>query len=238
MTKQPDRWYFSFRSPYSWLAYRDLSRMRGDLLESLEWRPFFEPGPQLRSALKDRGRAIPYVPMSKEKHLYILQDVHRLAAERGLVNVWPLDNCPCWETSHLAWFVAADAGRSRDYVDAIYEARWERSENISDPQTIRRVGERIGLNPEALAGAASDPEMQARGLAALMAVCDDQVFGVPMFITGRDRYWGLDRVQAFAAVVDVASGKASTAGAVPEVGDTPAVVGGGVTDLGPAGGCG
>ncbi|MFD3697137.1 hypothetical protein ACFWUZ_13460 [Streptomyces sp. NPDC058646] len=37
--RRPPRFYFSLRSPYSWLAYRDLHERHPDVADVLEWRP-------------------------------------------------------------------------------------------------------------------------------------------------------------------------------------------------------
>ncbi|SOD62592.1 2-hydroxychromene-2-carboxylate isomerase [Streptomyces zhaozhouensis] len=199
MARRPPRWYFSFRSPYSWLAYHDLLTHYPDVADGVEWLPFWEPEETFAKELAGDGIALPYATMSKAKHLYILQDVRRLTAERGLTMVWPIDREPRWEVAHLAYLVAQDAGRGREFVDAVYRARWERGRNISDPATMAEVGEELGLDPAPLADAADDPEIRERGLLALRALDRDDVFGVPFFIQGHDKFWGVDRLPGFAA---------------------------------------
>ena len=46
MARRRPRWYFSFRSPYSWLAYRDLISRYQDVAELIDWLPFWEPDPR------------------------------------------------------------------------------------------------------------------------------------------------------------------------------------------------
>lgn len=43
MARRRPRWYFSFRSPYSWMAYRDLMADHRDVAERIDWLPFWEP---------------------------------------------------------------------------------------------------------------------------------------------------------------------------------------------------
>ncbi|MYV58306.1 isomerase [Streptomyces sp. SID4931] len=201
MAVKPPRWYFSLRSPYSWLAFRELTRNAPDVADAIEWRPYWEPDKVSARLLAEAGIQLPYVPMSKEKHLYILQDIKRLVAERGHSVTWPVDTDPNWDISHLAYLVAEDAGRGVDFIGAVYRARWERGLDISDRATIAAVGEELGLDPEALATAADDPDIRRRGVEALRAVDRDGVFGVPFFIHRHDKYWGSDRLSGFVARV-------------------------------------
>lgn len=228
------RWYFSLRSPYSWLAYRDLRDRHPGVLDALEWLPFWEPDDSFAAMLATTGDELPYVAMSRAKSFYILQDVRRLAAARGLTSAWPVDRAPRWETAHLAYLVAAERDRGPDFVDAVYQARWERGEDISDPGTIAAVGRRLGLDGTALAGAVHDPGIRRLGLSCLRAACADGVFGVPYFMVGRDRYWGVDRVEAFVEALRRAATPTPVAVADERV-PLPAGVG---ADAGHAGGCG
>lgn len=195
------RWYFSLRSPYSWLAYRELLDRRPEVLEEVEWIPFWEPDEDFARLLAETDDELPYVPMSRAKSLYILQDVRRLAAERALRPAWPVDRAPHWEVAHLAYLVAAEHGAGPAFVDEAYRARWERGDDLSDPGTVAGLGDRIGVDGALLAGATGDPRIRRRGLDCLRSACADGVFGVPYFIVGHDRYWGVDRVRQFVAAL-------------------------------------
>lgn len=224
------KFYFSLRSPYSWLAYLDLMSLYPDVAESVRWLPFWEPEADLLSRLSE---PFPYVAMSRAKSLYILQDVRRLARRRGLEVTWPVDRGPRWEVAHLAYLVAERAGAGRAYIDAVYRARWQSGRDISDPEAIAAVGAQIGVDPESLRLAADDPGLREEGLEALRALVRDGVFGVPFFVCGRERFWGIDRLADFAAMV-----RASSGGESPDDNATlilrPALA----ADQGHAGGCG
>ncbi|GLZ32194.1 2-hydroxychromene-2-carboxylate isomerase [Lentzea sp. NBRC 105346] len=235
MAKKPPRWYFSFRSPYSWLAYRDLMDTYPDVANRIDWRPFWEPDPLMRKRLGSAGGVFPYVAMSREKHYYILQDVRRLAAERGLSFTWPVDREPHWEVAHLGYLVAEERGYGRDYIAEVYRARWERGLDISDPETIASIATDLGLEPHGLADAWERPAIRERGVAALLDVSSDGVFGVPFFARGFDKFWGLDRLPGFvAALRDAEARPLVSAGA--ESAHAPALAS--VGDFGHAGGCG
>lgn len=228
--------YFSFRSPYSWLAYRDLLSHYPDVARAATWRPFWEPDAHSLRLLTEAGGTFPYVDMSKAKALYILQDVRRLARQRGLVNAWPVDRAPRWEVAHLAYLVAEQAGRGQQFIAAVYRARWEQGRDISEPATIAAIAQEVGLDPAVLSTASDDPRVRQAGLRALQDIDADGVFGVPFFIRGRDKYWGVDRLPDFATAVRSGPTAEPT---TPAESPAPAVLGTGAAgDLGHAGGCG
>jgi 2-hydroxychromene-2-carboxylate isomerase len=241
--------YFSLRSPYSWLAYRVLLAHYPDVAEPARWEPFWEPDEDWQRTLAEAGGRFHYVDMSRAKAMYILQDVRRLARERGLTISWPIDLAPRWEVAHLAFLRARRCGAGRPFIEAAYRARWEQGRDISEPGTIGEIAAELGLDPDAHARAVDDPELRQEALDALLALDRDGVFGVPFFTLGRDRFWGLDRLPHFAAAVRGAMLTAEPArnGAVPDKPEDldedqgtlqpdELVVPGG--DAGHAGGCG
>lgn len=238
MTRAPKEpvFYFSLRSPYSWLAHQDLLARYPDVAERARWEPFWEPDPGWQRMLTEAGGRFHYVDMSKAKALYILQDVRRLARERGLAVSWPLDTAPRWEVAHLAFLRARREGMGAPFVAAAYRARWEDGRDISDPAVIGEVAAALGLDPAAHAGAAQDPELRPEALAALLALDRDGVFGVPFFTLGRDRFWGLDRLPAFVAAVRAATLRAQPADEIVAPEEPVRIAPGG--DAGHAGGCG
>ncbi|MGW7362898.1 DsbA family protein [Streptomyces sp. NPDC054841] len=228
------RFYFSLRSPYSWLGYQQLMSSHPELADELEWIPFFEPDPLSARLLTEHGGTFPYSEMSRAKHLYVLQDVGRIAKARGLTVTWPVDRDPVWEVPHLGYLVAAREGRGHDYIAAVYRARFTEGRDICDRQTIAEIGAGLGIDQRLIAGASDNPELRAEGIRILLEICKDGVFGVPFFVHGFTRFWGIDRFDDF---VEHLRTKARPATSVPEplVG---AVALGRSADDGHAGGCG
>lgn len=196
--KQP-RWYFSLRSPYSWFAHRELTERYQDVADALEWIPFWEPDEITQKLLDKAEVELPIVAMSRAKNFYILQDAARLSKARGLKMTWPIDKDPNWEVSHLAYLVAAREGRGREFVEHAYRARWEEARDITKRETMAEIAEQIGLSPELLAGACDDPAVRDKGVECLISSYHDGLFGVPFFVHGRDKFWGVDRLRPYVA---------------------------------------
>jgi 2-hydroxychromene-2-carboxylate isomerase len=163
----------------------------------VELVPFWEPDPLTAAGMQERGAALHYVAMSKAKHLYILSDTKRMAIALGLPMVWPVDINPWWEPAHLAWLKARRLGCATQFYAAVVAARWQRAENISEPRVIAAIGASVGIADGVLAAAVEDPEIRAEGVECLVRAYEDDIFGVPFFRIGRERFWGVDRVQLF-----------------------------------------
>jgi len=225
------RWYFSFRSPYSWLTYRELTTRYEDVADALDWIPYWEPDDRSQRMLAEAGGRFPYVEMTREKHRYILQDVRRLARSRGLSITWPIDRTPCWEIAHLAYLVADTHGMGREFVASVYRERWEYGHDICLRSTIAAIGDELGLDASRLANAADDDAVRRQGVDVLLSIARDGVFGVPFFVRGFDKFWGLDRLPDVVALV-----RGEVDGAYGPVEEThPDAL---ALDSGHAGGCG
>ncbi|MGX9919511.1 DsbA family protein [Streptomyces sp. NPDC002248] len=229
---RPPRFYFNLRSPYNFLALKRLRERHPGLLDRLEFRPFWEPDARSEKALAEAGATFPYTPMNRAKQFYILHDVRRLAAAEGIALTWPVDAGPWWEPAHLAWFLARDAGLGRAWIERASEARWLEGRDICDPAVVRELAAEVGLDAEAVAGVPEDPELRERGVKALLDVVRDGVFGVPYFVNGSQPFWGLDRVEEFAASFGPAAAPAPPAPASVPAAEPRSF------DLSHAGGCG
>jgi 2-hydroxychromene-2-carboxylate isomerase len=233
MAKRKPRWYFNFRSPYSWLAHHDLTERYPDVAGMIDWIPYWDPDERTLSLLDDKGAQFLYKPMAKDKHLYILADVRRLAADRGLTVSWPVDRSPAWEVAHLPYLIADAHGVGRDYVGRVHQARFEQGLDVTDPAVIETICGELGLDRTLVRDVLSDNELRARAVDELLSAYKDGVFGPPFFVNGREKFWGVDRLARFAASV---RGTLPTAPPGPDL--TLPAEAGSVADAGHAGGCG
>jgi 2-hydroxychromene-2-carboxylate isomerase len=203
--KRNPRVFFSFRSPFSWMALERMHRVLPGAYELIEFIPYWEPDERTELALRRQSVVLPYTPMSKAKHLYILADTKRLAAEMGLRLVWPVDGeNPWWEVSHLGWILANQMGCGAQFYRTVTEARWLHGEDVCSAAVIRRLADSVGLDGAEIANAIEDPDIRAQGVRCLVEAYEDDIFGVPYFRIGHHRFWGIDRVDRFIEQVQAA----------------------------------
>lgn len=164
----------------------------------VEYIPFWEIDDTSREMLSEKGGEHFYTPMSKAKHLYILQDIKRITSKLGLQLKWPPspDN-QHWEIPHLAYLYARREGKGGIFFRKVHESRWNRGENICDPEIVAEIAEGCGLDGERTANAFQDPPIREESVGELTKAYEDGVFGIPFFVHGHNKFWGIDRFELF-----------------------------------------
>jgi 2-hydroxychromene-2-carboxylate isomerase len=198
MTAVPDdvRFYFSFRSPYSWLALVRIDAALADLPVKLEYVPVFPP-----PNFANDPTAVP------NKLAYIQQDVARIAAAYGLPFKMS-DKLDCeWVRPHASFLYASDRGTGPAFARGAFDARFSRGMDLGDDAVLAEIGAGVGLDAQAVIAAARDPELQTRVVQGMMrGVQEDSIFGVPYFVHRGERYWGNDRIDWLVRAIKRAHG--------------------------------
>lgn len=198
MRNEALKFYFSFRSPYSWIAARRLQRALVLKDTAIELIPFWEPDDCTLGKLEKKGGEFLYQVMSRAKHLYILQDIKRMTTKLGYKLAWPVDTeCPWWDLPHLAYLSACQHGKGSAFFWAVFRWRWELGKNICLEPTIREIAEEVRLDPDETVQAPNDDQLREEGAEALYKCYRDDVFGVPFFMNGYQKFWGVDRLDDF-----------------------------------------
>jgi 2-hydroxychromene-2-carboxylate isomerase len=201
-TKQNPRYYFSFRSPYAWIATRMIAdRLTPAEHARIDFVPYWEPQPATLALLRARGCEFLYQPMSREKHLYILQDVKRITRSLGLKHIWPIDRDAVWELPIKAYLLARQLGKAAEFREVVYRARWQDGANIHCGEVLEQLGNECGIQAAEIGSAANSPAIEQEAVECLVAAWNDGVFGIPFFKIGNDKFWGVDRLSAFVAAM-------------------------------------
>ncbi|WP_444997959.1 2-hydroxychromene-2-carboxylate isomerase [Aliikangiella sp. IMCC44359] len=189
------RFYFHFRSPYSWIGARWLEKLTS---LNVEYVPFWELDDLSRDLITKNGGEHSYTPMSKAKHLYILQDIKRITSKLNLKLKWPPspDN-QHWEIPHLAYLYARKEGKGKEFFNKIHEARWEKGEDICNRDVIAKIAEACHLDIEATKNAFENEDIRQDSVVEMMKAYEDGVFGIPFFVHGYNKFWGIDRFELF-----------------------------------------
>ena len=168
----------------------------------MEYIPSWEPDDITLKLLSERGGKVLYPSMNRQKHLYILQDIKRMAAHFGYSMTWPIDRRPWWELPHLGYLAACHQGKGREFFWGVYQARWEKGQDICSPEIIGPLAKELDLDPDRITSAPRDTPLREEGAEALFRCYRDGVFGVPFFIIGYEKFWGIDRVDMFVAALN------------------------------------
>lgn len=179
------RFYFSFRSPYSWLAFLRIEDALSKLPVTLQYIPVFPP-----PNFANDPAAVP------NKLSYIQKDVARIAEAYGFTTR-PLKTLDTdWVRPHAAFIYSADQGRAREFGRAVYEARFLEGLDVGEDAVLADVARAHGLDPAALIKAAGDEGYQTRVVQGMIqGVQEDAIFGVPYFVFRGETFWGNDRIE-------------------------------------------
>lgn len=197
------RFYFSFRSPYAWLAFHRLETVVAAGGPDVEFVPLIPP----RGFLDD---------MDPRKRRYIGEDVGRIARAYGLQLRWPDPFDTDWLRPHAAFLHAVDAGRAMSFGAALYRARFCEGRDVGDASVLGTAAGEAGLDSAQIAAAADSRGLRSRIIAGMRAMQADGVFGVPYFVYRGRAYWGNDRLEWLLRDVAGESGRA-----VPDLGRDP-----------------
>ena len=175
--------FFSFRSPYSYLAGPRAFALRDTFDIELEYRGVIP--------MAMRGQSVP-----RAKQLHTLRDVAREADRLGL----PFGRIhdPLGRGAMRCLAVAEharDEGREREFVLEASRGIWSEAMDVSRDGPLREICERAGLNWSGCAAALDDPEARATVDASTAALDELGHWGVPVFAFDGELYWGQDRIE-------------------------------------------
>ncbi|MCC6642397.1 MAG: DsbA family protein [Deltaproteobacteria bacterium] len=189
--------YFSFRSPYSWLALHRLDRLGDRLGAELRLVPVHP--------LPDSGLRDPAANHARLRHL--IEDVGRMAQAYGLRLELPASVDVRWELSHAAFTYAQEQERGLAFAVAASNARFARGRDLGDPGVLGEVAAIVGLDPASVVDAAEDPARHAQVEAGIAAAVHAGVFGVPFFVYENHHFWGNDRLEWVLREIDRSHGR-------------------------------
>jgi len=177
--------YFDVGSPAAYLAFTQLGQLSGTVV----YKPML-----LGGVFQATGNKSPMEVPAKGR--YMLADLERFAQRYGV----PFRHNPYFPINTLLLMRGAVGLQMREperflhYTDAVFRAIWTEGQDMNDPQTVARVLQSAGFDPQALLALAADPEVKDRLKALTQDAVQRGVFGAPTFFVGEHMYWGQDRL--------------------------------------------
>ncbi len=182
MTRTVD-FFFSFRSPYSYLAAPRAFALADDHDVEITFRGVIP--------MAMRGQSVPL-----SKRLHTLRDTAREARRLGM----PFGRIhdPLGDGAIRCLLVAehaCDLGLERPFVLAASRAIWAQATDVATDAGLRPVCERAGLPWAGCAAALEDPAIRFRVDANTEALGALGHWGVPVLVLDGELYWGQDRIE-------------------------------------------
>ncbi len=180
-----DVWW-SFRSPYSYLALDQLEELARAYPVELRWKPVLP--------MVTRG-----IPAPTPKRLYIARDAKRLADERGIPFGDIADPMGKGVEHALAISRLAIAeGRGLAWLQSAARGAWAEARDLSDYVDLRFLVERAGLAWTDAKAAIGDEAWRGWVADNAAELATIGLWGVPTFRAGEYTTWGQDRVEHLA----------------------------------------
>jgi 2-hydroxychromene-2-carboxylate isomerase len=183
--------WFDFASTYSFLSAKRIGPLAAAAGVAVNWRPFL-----LGPIFQAQGWSTSPFHVYPAKGRYMVRDIQRIAAERGLTfklpELWPANSV---KAARLA-LAAAELEASESLGLAIFEAAFERGEAISNDAVLQQLLINRGHDSARLIGRSHEQEIKDRLRANTAEASKISIFGAPAFTTSDgELFWGDDRLE-------------------------------------------
>ena len=190
---------FDFGGPNSYLAHKVLPEICGRVSATVTYVPILLGG--LFKLTNNQAPMMRYAE-TPAKRDYELLEFDRFVATHDL----PFKMNPNFPINSLYLMRGAVAaqhlGCFMPYVEAIMAAMWEDGANTGDPDVVKAVLDKAGLDSAAILTKAEEADIKAELMANTEAAAARGAFGVPTFFVGGEMFWGKERLaQVEAALI-------------------------------------
>ena len=185
--------FFDCSSPWTWIGFRNLRALSGELDVRVHWRPILVGGifnAVNPSVYASRDNPVP------AKAAYMKKDLQDWAGATGIDIVFPPSVFPVNSVKAMRACIVMDAeGKLVDFAERVFHAYWTEDRDISRDDVLCDIASACGVDAEWLMQAIQQPAIKS----ALKENTDDAIrrgaFGSPTFFVGaKDMYFGNDRL--------------------------------------------
>lgn len=186
--------FYSFQSPYSYLALGDIYGIENRFNVELLWQPF---------SAKASGQPLPQSGILPDKLSYLFEDTKRIAQDRGLSLVFP-ENWPESEYDPgritRGALIANDLDRLMEYNVKVFEKWWGLGENPNDDTFMSELCDDLDIDLGDFLGKVSSSDTRERVKGIYKRGRKLGVFDTPTFVfEDGERIVGYDKLPYLAA---------------------------------------
>lgn len=199
--------YFDCSSPWTYMGFENLRRLRAELPFAIEWKPILIGG--IFNAINDSVYRFREAPIPA-KDAYIAKDMQDWARAGGFRIRWRPSIFPINSVRAMRGCLVADrAGLLEAYAVAVFEAYWRDDRDIGDVAVLAEICAEVGLDPNLHHQGIEDPAIKQ-----LLRTNTDELiarggYGAPtFFVDGDDMYFGNDRLMLVRAAIERALARA------------------------------
>ena len=180
--------YLDLISPFGYLCNHGLRRLAARYPFTVRYRPVELQ--RIKLAAGNNGPSNRDIP---PKIAYLIEDLRRWAQFYGIPLVSQL---PGTDTTRLnkGVYFATDRGAADEYVRVAWNCIWAEGNDPGKPTSLDAVARSLGWDTVEFRRFVDSEECGARYEADNVAAIAAGVFGVPIIMTGRNMWWGNDRL--------------------------------------------
>lgn len=177
--------YFDFISPYAYLGWQHVKRLRAEGVD-VRLRPVVFAG-----LLREHGQLGPAEIPAKRR--FVIRDCMRLAHHLGVAFTFPAKH-PFRSVDALRLCLLTRSDQQALVVDSIFNATWRDGRDVADLEQLGKVVGDAGLDGDAMVDQTRHAGIKQALEHATEAAIQRGVFGVPTFGVGDELVWGHDRI--------------------------------------------
>ena len=179
--------FFDYGSPFSYLADTQLTALERRTGATVVYRPML-----LGAVFKETGSASPVTIPAKGRYMGV--ELQRWAKHYGVPfaanKFFPINTMRLMRGAVAAQHAECFA----EYHRAIYPAFWVDGANLGEPEVIRAVLGKAGVNADLILARIEEPNVKEQLRLNTEEAVRRGVFGAPTFFVGEEMFWGNDRL--------------------------------------------
>ena len=180
--------FYSYQSPYSYLALEAIYGIAARFDVELLWQPF---------SAKASGQPITPSPLVPEKLTYLFEDTQRLAQENNIPLIypegWPETEFDPGRVTRGA-LVANDLGVLMEYNYKVFHKWWGLGENPNDENFTNELCDELDIDIGEFLSKLSSSDTRERVKGIYKRGKKLGVFDTPTFIIDKERFVGIDKI--------------------------------------------
>ena len=184
--------YYSFQSPYSYLALDSIYALEDTYDVELLWQPF---------SAKASGQTIQPTPVNPDKLSYLFEDCKRIAAEANIPLMFPEG----WPEAEFdpgrivrGALYATDTEMLKEYNYKVFHKCWGLGENPNEEVFLTELCEELDIDLGEFLSKISSSDTRERVKGVYKRCKSLGVYDTPAILIDTERFVGFDKIAAVA----------------------------------------
>ncbi len=185
--------YYSFQSPYSYLALESIYNLQDKYDVDLLWQPY---------SAKASGQQLPASPVVPDKLSYLFEDCKRFADDHGIPlkfpEGWPENEFDPGRAVRGA-LIAQDLDILKEYNYKLFHKWWGLGENPNDENFTTELCEELDIDLGEFLSKVSSSDTRERVKGVYKRGRKFGIFDTPTLLIDTERFAGIDKIQTVEA---------------------------------------